>query len=174
VHPVTGLSKKEGYGWDVRASSARGVGHQHIPFLQVLTMQIHLVLDRTFRSRNQPNIFNLFLRTYKLMDPKWIGIYGAFATKSPSGPNNAHEKSSRSLMLVLIEVCCNDRPIASATLINRFANKVKRIGSGPAFVENSDMLAVSIDDGPHVLHARRVPHPTSLQSTWNAKAGAEG
>ena len=56
---------------------------------------------------------------------------GAFATRSPSGANNAHEKSSRSLMFVLIAVCCRERPIASATLMKRFANSVSRMGSGP-------------------------------------------
>ncbi len=55
---------------------------------------------------------------------------GAFATRSPSGANSAHEKSSRSLMFVLIAVCCKDRPIASATLMKRLAKSVSRIGSG--------------------------------------------
>jgi hypothetical protein len=70
-------------------------------------------------------------RTHKLIEPKWIGMNGALATRSPSGANKAHEKSSLSLMLVLIDVCCRDRPIASATLMKRLANRVKRIGSGP-------------------------------------------
>jgi hypothetical protein len=65
------------------------------------------------------------------MEPRWIGIKGALATRSPSGANRAQEKSRRSLMLVLIEVCCNERPIASATLMNRLAKRVSRIGSGP-------------------------------------------
>ena len=56
---------------------------------------------------------------------------GALATRSPSGANSAQEKSSRSLMLVLIEVCCNERPMASATLIKRLAKRVSKIGSGP-------------------------------------------
>lgn len=54
---------------------------------------------------------------------------GALATRSPSGAKSAQEKSSLSLILVLIEVCCNDRPIASATLINLFAKRVRSIGS---------------------------------------------
>ena len=58
-----------------------------------------------------------------------MGMNGAFATKSPSGPNSAHEKSSRSLILVLIEVCWRLRPIASATLMNRFAKSVNKMGS---------------------------------------------
>lgn len=66
------------------------------------------------------------------MDPKWMGINGAFATKSPSGANSAQEKSSRSLIFVLIAVCWRDRPIASATLMKRFAKRVRRIGSGPS------------------------------------------
>lgn len=63
------------------------------------------------------------------MEPRWIGINGAFATKSPSGAKRAHEKSRRSLILVLMEVCCSDRPMASATLMNLFANRVNKIGS---------------------------------------------
>jgi hypothetical protein len=59
---------------------------------------------------------------------------GALATRSPSGANRAQEKSNRSLMFVLIDVCCNERPMASATLMKRFANRVRRIGSGPFFV----------------------------------------
>jgi hypothetical protein len=31
----------------------------------------------------------------------------------------------------LIAVCCSERPMASATLMNRFAKRVSRIGSGP-------------------------------------------
>lgn len=69
--------------------------------------------------------------TYKLIEPRCIGIKGAFATRSPSGANRAHEKSSRSLMLVLMEVCCSDLPIASATLMNRLAKSVRIMGSGP-------------------------------------------
>lgn len=41
-------------------------------------------------------------------------IRGAFATRSPSGPKMAHEKSSRSLMLMLTAVFCSVRPICSA------------------------------------------------------------
>lgn len=55
---------------------------------------------------------------------------GALATKSPSGAKSAQEKSRRSLMFVLIEVCWRLLPIASATLIKRFAKRVKIIGSG--------------------------------------------
>lgn len=34
-------------------------------------------------------------------------------------------------MFVLIDVCCNERPMASATLINRLAKSVSNMGSGP-------------------------------------------
>lgn len=71
-----------------------------------------------------------FKTTYKLIDPRCMGINGAFATRSPSGAKRAQEKSRRSLILVLMEVCCKERPIASATLMKRFAKRVKRIGSG--------------------------------------------
>jgi hypothetical protein len=66
------------------------------------------------------------------MDPRWIGMKGALATRSPSGANSAHEKSRRSLIFVLMEVCCSERPIASATLMKRFAKSVSRMGSGPS------------------------------------------
>lgn len=74
---------------------------------------------------------------------------GAFATKSPSGANRAQEKSRRSLILVLIEVCWSERPMASATLMKRFAKRVRRIGSGPlkgAFEEEGFTLAGMLDD----------------------------
>lgn len=67
---------------------------------------------------------------------------GAFATRSPSGAKRAHEKSKRSFMFVLIDVCWSDRPIASATLIKRFANRVSIIGSGPLFPEVTFTLAL--------------------------------
>ncbi len=81
------------------------------------------------------------LNTHKLMEPRWIGMKGAFATRSPSGANRAQEKSRRSLIFVLIEVCCNDLPMASATLIKRLAKRVSRMGSG-AFIllEVEDMV----------------------------------
>lgn len=78
--------------------------------------------------------------THKLMDPKWIGMNGAFATRSPSGANRAHEKSSRSLIFVLMAVCWRERPIASATLMKRFAKSVRRIGSGGLYLGCSDMV----------------------------------
>lgn len=64
------------------------------------------------------------------MLPRWMGMNGAFATRSPSGAKRAQEKSRRSLMFVLMDVCWSERPIASATLMKRFANSVSRIGSG--------------------------------------------
>jgi hypothetical protein len=64
------------------------------------------------------------------MDPKWMGIKGALATKSPSGAKRAQEKSKRSLIFVEMLVCWSDLPIASATLMKRLAKRVRRIGSG--------------------------------------------
>lgn len=37
-------------------------------------------------------------------------------------------------MLVDMEVCCSDRPIASATDMKRLAKRVSRMGSGPFLV----------------------------------------
>ena len=73
-----------------------------------------------------------------------MGMKGALATKSPSGANSAHEKSSLSLMLVLIEVCCKDRPMASATLINRLAKRVRMIGSGPLMLFFVVMMVIKV------------------------------
>jgi len=66
---------------------------------------------------------------------------GALATRSPSGANNAHEKSRRSLIFVLMEVCCSERPIASATLMKRFEKSVSKIGSGPS---EPDIVIVAV------------------------------
>ena len=68
--------------------------------------------------------------THKLIEPRWMGMKGALATRSPSGAKRAQEKSRRSLMFVLIAVCWSERPIASATLMKRFAKSVRRMGSG--------------------------------------------
>ncbi len=43
-------------------------------------------------------------RTASLMAPRCTGRCGALATREPSGPNSAQEKSSRSLMLTDTEV----------------------------------------------------------------------
>lgn len=81
-----------------------------------------------------------------------LTMKGAFATNSPASEKRAQEKSSRSLMLVEIAVCCRLFPIAwrekergeldffaqtrsdeertSATLMNLFANRERAIGSG--------------------------------------------
>lgn len=119
---------------DIRATGMRRVGHEHVAFLEVLAVEIHLILhctskmiflqleSRTIESR----------ATHKLIDPKWIGMNGAFATRSPSGAKRAHEKSRRSLMLVLMDVCCRLLPIASATDMKRLAKRVKMMGSGPS------------------------------------------
>ena len=109
-------------------------------------MAFHLILDSADRDvRGMQGFFGRNTR-YKLIDPRWIGIKGAFATRSPSGAKSAHEKSSRSLMLVLMDVCWSDLPIASATLMKRLANSVRRMGSGPLWLAMSRRW-VSIDLG---------------------------
>jgi hypothetical protein len=95
-------------------------------------MKSHLIFDGTIKSSIETGCGKNIYEMHKLMDPKWIGMNGALATRSPSGANRAHEKSKRSLIFVLIEVCCSERPIASATLMKRFAKSVSKIGSGPS------------------------------------------
>jgi hypothetical protein len=101
-------------------------------------MQLHLVLDCATRdilvSLRVTKLRLTRRKSHKLIDPRWIGMNGALATKSPSGANKAQEKSNLSLMFVLMEVCWRERPIASATLMKRLAKRVSKIGSGP-FVE---------------------------------------
>ncbi len=80
------------------------------------------------------------------MAPRWIGINGAFATNSPSGAKSAHEKSSRSLIFVLIEVCWSDRPMASATLMKRLAKRVSIMGSAPLLEGFWPMLTLNSVD----------------------------
>lgn len=103
-------------------------------------MESHLVFDRTIRMSKRDGGAPKD-GTDKLIDPRWIGMNGAFATRSPSGANRAQEKSRRSLMLVLIEVCCKDRPIASATLMKRLANSVSKMGSGPFVLDFAAIFA---------------------------------
>lgn len=43
------------------------------------------------------------------------------ATRAPSGPKSAHEKSRRSLMFTEMEVRCRVRPICSAMPMNLLA-----------------------------------------------------
>lgn len=94
-------------------------------------MEFHLILDGTFAYHVSLTGYAFGTDAYKLIAPRCIGMKGAFATRSPSGPKSAQEKSSLSLILVLILVCRRDRPIASATDMNRLANRVSSIGSGP-------------------------------------------
>lgn len=48
-------------------------------------------------------------RTASLMAPRCTGRCGALATREPSGPNSAQEKSNRSLMLTDTDVRCEAR-----------------------------------------------------------------
>jgi hypothetical protein len=107
-----------------------GIRHQNVPFFEGIPVKLHLILYSTAPSVESEVGPGAFKATHKLMDPRCMGMNGAFATKSPSGAKRAQEKSRRSLILVLMEVCCKERPIASATLMKRFAKRVKRIGSG--------------------------------------------
>ena len=54
-------------------------------------------------------------------------------------------------MFVLIDVCCNERPIASATLINRLAKSVSNMGSGPSDVDATGVVGIRV-----VLRSRKV------------------
>ena len=66
--------------------------------------------------------------------PRCTGRWGALATRDPSGPNRAHEKSRRSLMLTLTLVRCRTRPICSAMPMKRCENTASCTGSASARV----------------------------------------
>uniref|UniRef100_A0A6B0UJ01 Putative secreted protein n=1 Tax=Ixodes ricinus TaxID=34613 RepID=A0A6B0UJ01_IXORI len=67
--------------------------------------------------------------TASCMAPRWTGMCGALHTRPPSGPNKAHEKSSRSLMFVEMAVLCKILPICSAMLMNRCEKSDRRTAS---------------------------------------------
>ena len=127
-------------------------------------MQFHLIPHRTNHSHysnKRAHSINIMtdkeIYPHKLIAPRCIGIKGAFATNSPSGAKSAHEKSSLSLMLVLIDVCWRDRPIASATLMKRFAKSVSMIGSGPFEKLSFFEFAMSKDDrGVYGKYGRKI------------------
>ena len=54
-----------------------------------------------------------------LIDPRWIGRWGALAMSSPEGSNTAQLKSSRSLMFTDTAVFSRTTPICSAMFIKR-------------------------------------------------------
>lgn len=62
-------------------------------------------------------------------------MWGALATKFPSGENRAHEKSSLSLMLVEQAVFCKVLPICSAIDMNRFPKILSSIGLHLIFLD---------------------------------------
>ena len=66
------------------------------------------------------------------IEPRWTGMCGAFAIRLPCASNNAHEKSSRSLMLTEYAVLASVTPICSAIAMNRLLNTSSNTGS--AFV----------------------------------------
>lgn len=49
-------------------------------------------------------------------------------------------------MLVEIDVCWRDRPIASATDMKRLAKRVRRMGSGPFLVSDLGGAAMVVND----------------------------
>ena len=56
-------------------------------------------------------------------------MWGALATRSPSGSNTAQEKSSRSLMFTEYDVLRSTTPVCSATDMNRLLNTSSITGS---------------------------------------------
>lgn len=68
--------------------------------------------------------------------PKCTGTLGAFEINDPSAFIKAQLKSSLSLMLVEMDVCCSARPMASATDMNRFELRVQRHASASSVDHN--------------------------------------
>ena len=63
------------------------------------------------------------------MLPRCTGMWGAFAMSCPAASNNAHEKSSRSLMFTELAVFASVTPICSAIAMNRLLKISSRTGS---------------------------------------------
>ena len=66
------------------------------------------------------------------MAPRCTGRWGALATRDPSGPNIAHEKSRRSLIFTLMLVRCKVRPICSAMPMNLQHRGPHQLAAGAA------------------------------------------
>ena len=123
------------------------------------------------------------VRTLSPIAPRCTGTCGALATRLPSASKMAQEKSSRSLMLTLMEVFCSTAPVCSATFMNRLLNSSSNTGSGlslPAatrvgrgfgaaqdhVVERGDLRGPArLDDGGGIglAHQRRTGDPVAGQ-----------
>ncbi len=57
-----------------------------------------LFIMNTSPGRMSPSFWRSTVRTLSLIEPRWTGTCGAFATRSPSPSKIAQEKSKRSLM----------------------------------------------------------------------------
>ena len=68
--------------------------------------------------------------------PKCTGTLGAFEINDPSAFIKAQLKSSLSLMLVEMDVCCSALPMASATDMNRFELWIERYASASGVDQN--------------------------------------
>lgn len=69
------------------------------------------------------------------IDPRWTGRCGALANNLPFQSKIPQEKSSLSLIFVLIDIFCNTLPIYSAIDISRVEYRVSLIGSGLVIME---------------------------------------
>ena len=77
----------------------------------------------------RPAFSRMTVRTLSLIEPRWMGMCGAFATSMPSGSKIAQEKSSRSLMLTEYAVFSSVSPICSAIDMNRLLKTSSITGS---------------------------------------------
>mmetsp|Transcript_20861 Transcript_20861/g.53061 ORF Transcript_20861/g.53061 Transcript_20861/m.53061 type:complete len:213 (+) Transcript_20861:1729-2367(+) len=99
------------------------------------------------------------------MAPRCTGRCGALATRPPSGPNSAHEKSRRSLMFTLMEVRCSVRPICSAMPMKRWLKIARQMGSGPLAAGAPAATAAAL---VAVEGAGAGASPTSMRTLWPA------
>jgi len=122
---------------EMRATRDGVVGHEHVALPQVPSAHLHLVPHRVLsraRRASRPAARDVSetclicplsvaslrwlgararARARACIDPRCTGMWGALATRPPPASKSAHEKSSRSLMLVLIEVRCARSPHVS-------------------------------------------------------------
>ena len=108
-----------------------------------------------------PAFSRMTVRMLSLIEPRWMGMCGAFATSMPSGSKIAQEKSSRSLMLTEYAVFSSVRPICSAIDMNLLLKTSSITGSQSVPTADSRSSATTRSRTRSPLGARCARQPGS-------------
>lgn len=130
--------------------------------------------------------------TVSCMAPRWTGMWGALDTRPPSGPNTAHEKSSRSFMFVEMEVLWRTLPICSKGEDRHSKQEVDTSSSFPSSLtcwhtcyaheavgEDGELHSVELSAQSAVRvgahgHANVAPFCQTSLTAWFHQDGADG